>query len=293
MDVNESPGGVGPVAVLIRKDKERDREYISSLLTTESTGPSSSSETVADGNPDELLSINTTDASPSLFYSASSAENGTYLTPLTGNNNSVVVTVNTSSSTGGYGYRLNSSVSNSSPSPTYLTSLNSSNQVPGGIEHRFRWIDNRNRPAPPPRQPPLHGIPSGFRNPVSSSTYPSPVMVPQAPLIHTPSFGGSSINPVGFAGSVPSSVSSSFYPNSNGMARKPNINLTRVERKDSSLGSLTAQCLRNQSPLQANHALDWINNWICLSLVSTQTSLRNVPTTTWRLWLRSTAPSTD
>ena len=35
-------------------------------------------------------------------------------------------------------------------------------------ENRLRWIDYRNRPAYPPRMPPVHGIPSGFRNPTAS-----------------------------------------------------------------------------------------------------------------------------
>lgn len=237
MDVNESPDGVGPVAVLIRKDKERDREYINSLLTTESAGASSSSslssssQSLIDANSDELLTINTTDASPSLFYVPILSENGTNLTPLTSNSNkSVVVTVNTSLTANNV-YRGNISSNNNNTSnpllSQYLTSLNDTNiQGPKTLP---RWVDFRNRPAPPPRQPPIHGIPSGFRNPLSTSTYPSPPIIPQAPLIHTPSFGGSSTNPVGFAGSVPSSISSSFL-NGNGMARKPYINLTRVER---------------------------------------------------------------
>jgi len=88
-------------------------------------------------------------------------------------------------------------------------------------DYRFRWIDYRNRPAYPPRVPPLPGIPSGFRNP--TTTRPPPKQLPSAPA-HNPGFGGSSSNPVGFAGSIASSLG-------NGVSRRPLSNLTRVERK--------------------------------------------------------------
>lgn len=137
--------------------------------------------------------------------------------------------------------------SSSASNSTQFTSATSSSSTStttdsiqaAASEHRLRWIDYRNRPAYPPRVPPVPGIPSGFRNPVTP-TYlsPSGASIPQSPLYHSPPFGGSSTNPVGFTGSAPASGASSgpsfLSSSSNGLSRKPNLNLTRVERKSKS-----------------------------------------------------------
>lgn len=100
-----------------------------------------------------------------------------------------------------------------------------------------RWVDYRSRPSPalPPRIPGIPGIPSGFRNPAppvtpsytSGSRKPEVVQNPQ--LVH--SFGPSSTNPVGFAGSFPPEAASFPASNANQDKRRPIMNITRVERK--------------------------------------------------------------
>ena len=149
-------------------------------------------------------------------------------------------------------------ISNQHPNIQYP---NANNNGDGG---KPRWIDYRTRPPPafPPRVPGVHGIPSGFRNPPSSSssnslssllsassslssmgatTSLSPATVttvspfssnghinPQ--VVHA--FGPSSSNPVGFAGSVPPVPGPSFpASNANQDRRRPMPNITRVERE--------------------------------------------------------------
>ncbi|RWS13895.1 Zona pellucida-like domain containing protein 12 [Dinothrombium tinctorium] len=91
-----------------------------------------------------------------------------------------------------------------------------------GSENRLRWIDYRNRPAYPPRVPASHGIPSGFRNPGNHHQHVN--LLPH--VHHPPGFGGSSVNPVGFGGSVPNSESPYFggIP-----SRRPFVNFTKIE----------------------------------------------------------------
>lgn len=119
------------------------------------------------------------------------------------------------------------------PFSSPFNSTESDLHPPSGPEgHRPRWVDYRSRPSPalPPRVPGVHGIPSGFRNPV-------PAVTPAygAQTVHNPqlvhSFGGSSTNPVGFAGSVPPAPSSFPASNANQDRRRPTMNITRVERK--------------------------------------------------------------
>lgn len=109
-----------------------------------------------------------------------------------------------------------------------------------GSDHKLRWIDYRNRPAPafPPRIPGLSGIPSGFRNPPSTTALPAvQSAIPSFPpnphsnpqLVH--GFGPSSTNPVGFAGSVPAAPASFPASNVNQDRKRPMPNITRVERK--------------------------------------------------------------
>lgn len=130
---------------------------------------------------------------------------------------------------------------NSSSSSTTTTDPVSA----AGSDHKLRWIDYRSRPSPafPPRVPGMVGIPSGFRNPPSSTpippppsaipSYPSPSVVsnphvnPQ--LVH--GFGPSSTNPVGFAGSVPPAPASFPASNVNQDRKRPMPNITRVERE--------------------------------------------------------------
>lgn len=157
--------------------------------------------------------------------------------------------------------------SSSSPLPTSM-SLSSSSEPLGaaGSEQKPRWIDYRSRPSPafPPRVPgQLQGIPSGFRNPPSSTpivpsiaspinsllasspasssspsssssshlnpfTSSNPHVNPQ--LVH--GFGPSSTNPVGFAGSVPPAPASFPASNANQDRKRPAMpNITRVERE--------------------------------------------------------------
>ena len=110
---------------------------------------------------------------------------------------------------------------NSNSSATTTISALSDSLLPSGSETRLRWVDFR-RPAYPPRMPAVHGIPSGFRNPLTTVFNPG---MPQ----HMTGFGGSSTQPVGFGGSV---VMSNHYgtPQS-ATIRRPHINITRVERK--------------------------------------------------------------
>ncbi|XP_074595545.1 uncharacterized protein LOC141850739 isoform X2 [Brevipalpus obovatus] len=367
MNVNDSPDSVGPVAVLIRKDKEKDRELFNSLMMTTESSPtilslsplsasasssspsssfSSSSSPSFSSSPsspsiysqpqpppppppppliitenygEDSLILNTTETLPSLLYAASLAGLGgssSYSIPsppssmvdkfgngtsrpyhtnnhkpnmnsassnssssssqsssqstfsssntksnsnnnknnfFSGNNrssysnsNSSSISLPSSSASSSPSFAASSFPSLSQPTPISVPTFSSTspsstiNETTSSLqtastEHRLRWIDYRNRPAYPPRVPPLSGIPSGFRNPITpSNSAPPPASIPQAPLVHTPPFGGSSSNPVGFAGSLPASPSASsssfsFYPNGNGMARKPGINLTRVE----------------------------------------------------------------
>jgi hypothetical protein len=113
-----------------------------------------------------------------------------------------------------------------------------------GSDHKLRWIDYRTRPSPafPPRVPSMAGIPSGFRNPPSSTplppvpvasipAFPSPISNPHVnpQLVH--GFGPSSTNPVGFAGSVPQQPASFPASNVNQDRKRPMPNITRVERE--------------------------------------------------------------
>lgn len=101
-------------------------------------------------------------------------------------------------------------------------------------ETRLRWVDfRRHQQAYPPRMPHLPGIPSGFRNPVvanptttASPTSPQPTSPMYNPGNHHSFFGGSSSNPVGFAGSVIMDDNPFKTPNPN-----RRYNITRVERK--------------------------------------------------------------
>ena len=116
--------------------------------------------------------------------------------------------------------------------PPHTNTTDSDLHTSSGPDHRPRWVDYRSRPSPafPPRVPGIHGIPSGFRNPV-------PAVTPAygAQTVHNPqlvhSFGGSSTNPVGFAGSVPPAPASFPASNANQDRRRPTMNITRVERK--------------------------------------------------------------
>lgn len=170
-----------------------------------------------------------------------------------------------------------------------------------------RWIDYRTRPPPafPPRVPGIHGIPSGFRNPLSSlssspmsSSSPgsAPGSSPQLPsagpqvsasltpavvttaspfsqnghsnpqLVHA--FGPSSSNPVGFAGAVPPVPGPSFpASNANQDRRRPMPNITRVERE------LFLFCWKTGSQCKGNYSIyPFIQ----------QTLQPSVPMTTWR-----------
>ncbi|XP_015795357.1 uncharacterized protein LOC107371721 isoform X2 [Tetranychus urticae] len=229
-----------------------------------STLPSSSSSSLpsfSNSAIDELSLVNTTDAllallypselsSPSIIHNPVSLSyaSATSPSPSTNSTTTQVSTLNVTS-TSSSSTAANSPQSSSSFSPSTSTIVppatsTSADSLQGAAsEHRLRWIDYRNRPAYPPRVPPVPGIPSGFRNPVTP-TYlsASGSSIPQSPLYHNPPFGGSSTNPVGFAGSIPSSPSSSasstasasssgsfLSTNGNGMSRKPSYNLTRVE----------------------------------------------------------------
>ncbi|XP_074595554.1 uncharacterized protein LOC141850739 isoform X3 [Brevipalpus obovatus] len=223
MNVNDSPDSVGPVAVLIRKDKEKDRELFNSLMMTTESSP-----TILSLSP---LSASASSSSPSSSFSSSSSPSFSS-SPSSPSIYSqpqpppppppppLIITEN---------YGEDSLILNTTetlPSLLYAASLaglggSSSYSIPSPPSSMVDKFGN--------------GIPSGFRNPITpSNSAPPPASIPQAPLVHTPPFGGSSSNPVGFAGSLPASPSASsssfsFYPNGNGMARKPGINLTRVE----------------------------------------------------------------
>jgi hypothetical protein len=100
-------------------------------------------------------------------------------------------------------------VGNGAPSSASSDSIQSASS-----ENRLRWIDYRNRPAYPPRMPPVHGIPSGFRNPTASApTLPNVAATATANSgILGPTISASPTNAAG-----PSSVNQS-PPSSNGAA---------------------------------------------------------------------------
>ena len=125
-----------------------------------------------------------------------------------------------------------------SPTPTPLprspssspsnTNSNKTDLHHSSSESKLRWVDYRSRPALPPRVPTVPGIPSGFRNPITTM---SPAILGHANPNLAHNFGPSSSNPVGFAGAIPPAIPSFPASNVNQDRRRPMINMTRVERK--------------------------------------------------------------